>query len=104
MPTKVKSALRHNALLRIGWKLCLLAAMTGYLLVGSPASAFDRFSCHVGTSDRGETFVSCGSSAGNFTYTCDSTGCYNETDQNNQWIADGLCADYSQNGCPGSYW
>lgn len=104
MPTRVKLALHHNPLLRIGWRLCLVAVMAGYLLTGTPADAFDRFSCHVGSSSNGETFVSCGSSAGNFVYTCNETGCHDQTDPNNQWIADGLCQQYAAEGCPGNYW
>ena len=46
--------------------------------------------------------ISCGSSAGNFFYNCDNSGCHGmEQNSTNQQIADQMCADYEQNGCPG---
>jgi hypothetical protein len=104
MPTKVKLALRSNPLLRVGWRLCLVAVMAGYLLAGSPAAAFDRYTCYMGSTSGGEVFLSCGSSAGNFLYACNYYGCEAPTDSYNQWVADVLCEEVQYNGGCGGYW
>ncbi len=83
--------------------LCLLAMVVAaiYLNGTKTAHATSRFSCALG----GGTFISCGSSAGNFTYTCDSNGVCVTPDYNvpgNQGNADNLCARYESEGCPGT--
>ena len=95
MNPKSKSLLRLTSRL-----LCLLALLSvaGYLTATRTAEATDRFSCNLG----GGTVVSCGSSAGNFIFQCDSNGCRDTTDANNQFLADSACARYTVEGCPGN--
>lgn len=82
--------------------LCLLAMViiAVYLNGTRTAHATSRFSCALG----GGTFISCGSSAGNFTYNCDSSGVCVTPDYNvpgNQEIANERCEQYERDGCPG---
>ena len=81
--------------------LCLLAMVIAavYLNGTRTAHATSRFSCALG----GGLFISCGSSAGNFTYNCDSSGVCLAADNNpnNQANADEMCGRYESDGCPG---
>jgi hypothetical protein len=57
----------------------------------------------------GGTWVSCGSSAGNFTYHCDGHGnCEAATGEWNQAIADSVCDSHGSNidpnACSRGYW
>ena len=48
----------------------------------------------LGSGEGGETFLSCGSSAGNYMYTCNSSGCTGmSNDPANQIAADMMCRE-----------
>lgn len=85
--------------------LLLLTLLVEALLVTPPAAvARNRFSCAIGVSGGTTRTVSCGGSAGNFVYACTGGICVDETGTSggvNQGIADGLCAQYAAEGCPG---
>src|SRR3712207_2728178 len=83
-------------------KLVIVAFMVAALVAANPVRATARFSCALGTFGGTTTrTLSCGSSAGNFVFACTSGICVNETDnQLNQAIADSLCRQYEQDGCP----
>lgn len=81
--------------------LCLLALVivAVHLNGMTTVRATSRFSCALGDG----LFVSCGSSAGNFAYNCNSGGvCVaNENNPANQAMADEMCSRYEREGCPG---
>jgi hypothetical protein len=83
--------------------VCLLAlvAVAEWVNATSKAQGVDRFSCVLVARPTKVTILSCGSSAGNFFYTCGGVlDCIADTDPANQLIADLTCADYAQLGCP----
>lgn len=82
--------------------LCLLVLLAVAGWVNTTSKAANRFSCVMSVdSDGYPTILSCGSSAGNFLYTCfGSAGCVIDTDPISQVAADLSCADFAQYGCP----
>lgn len=89
---------------KLAFSLFVVAILVGSLLVTEPAKATSRFSCNLGTFGGVTRTLSCGSSAGNFVIGCGGGGCLDETgnDPNNQALADSLCSDAQDNGCPDS--
>ena len=95
----------RRPLVKLVLRLCLFAVLAGYLLITSTAQATDRFSCYItyNESTGNDVFVSCGSSAGNFIYTCDSNNnCQVDENSTNQGLADSVCQSYQSEygGCP----
>ena len=95
----------QRSLVKLSWRLGLalmLALYTG-VVAGAQSGLGDRFSCNLGTSWGGNstTWISCGSSAGNFLYVCDRYGCDDSEGETNQYIADQRCEEIRQEGeCP----
>jgi hypothetical protein len=78
----LRKALRRSYLNYVKRMLFILTALA--TLGGAVAAQCSRYSFHYGTTIYGgrqyDTFVSCGSSAGNFAYTCaEGGGCYENT-------------------------
>ena len=82
--------------------LFVVACLATTLLTARPARATSRFSCPLSRIGGATRTLSCGSSAGNFFFVCDShEHCLDETDNTiNQAFANLLCDDYERNGCP----
>jgi hypothetical protein len=95
-------SLKHFPKFKVAAKLCIVVILAGYLIVTTTVEATDRFSCGLaGYSGGGGSFLSCGSSAGNFLYICDGNGiCSASEGADNQAFADLLCNQYQIEGCP----
>jgi len=90
-----------KSLFRVASRLvCLLVlVVAAYSL--AIAQSGTRISCLIDNGDGTATLVSCGSSAGNFIALCHGTGpCDVLDDPSTLWLANQVCADYQQNGCP----
>jgi len=95
----------RRPLVKLISKLCLVAVLAGYLLFTITAQATNRFSCSLGYNETSgnQVFVSCGSSAGNFIYTCDSNNnCQVDENSTSQGLGDSVCQSYQNQygGCP----
>ena len=100
-PPRNLSVNSRNAL-----RLVLLLTLAGYIAVAeylavptTAQSSDDRFICAL-REGNSAIFLSCGGSAGNFIYTCEGPACTAAEGAFNQWMADRLCAEYAQEGCP----
>lgn len=98
-----KYLMGNCSVFRAAWRLGLVAILAGYLILPDRAQATGQFICNTSTSSNGSTtWISCGSSAGNYMYSCDSSGNCNQYPDNqyNQGLADYNCAKYAASGCP----
>lgn len=100
-----KNSNLSRTLVRLSWRLGLALTLALYAAVvaGAQSGLGDRFTCNLGTSWGGNStsWVSCGSSAGNFIYTCNSYGCDDAEGEVNQYLADQKCSEIRQEGeCP----
>jgi hypothetical protein len=82
--------------------LIVLATVGGYLNNPNTAHAIERFSCVLTVGYGQVTILSCGSSAGNFIYTCSRTdpGVCEIAPASNDEVANMNCTQYAQEGCP----
>lgn len=101
--TMTKNLMGNSSIFKAALRLGLVAILAGYLILANHAQADGMFGCNLGQSSDGTTtWLSCGSSAGNFMYTCDSSGNCNAFPDNqyNQGLADFNCSKYASEGCP----
>src|SRR5712692_8113066 len=81
--------------------LCLSVLLAIAIFLGSTGQAqSSQFSCILSSGFGEVTVLSCGSSAGNFIYSCNQSGCEPATGSGNDTIANLSCAQYAQEGCP----
>lgn len=85
-------------MVRLSWRLGLVLTLALYTAVvaGAQSGLGDRFSCNLRDSNGSTTWISCGSSAGNFIYTCDRYGCDDAEGETNQYLADQRCEEIRQ--------
>lgn len=90
-------------MVRSSWRLALILTLTLYsaVVAGAQSGLGDRFTCNLRDSGGSTTWISCGSTAGNFIYTCDRYGCEDAEGDFNQYLADERCREIQQEGeCP----
>lgn len=104
MNRKPENQSEGKPLFRLAWRLAVVVALASYLTV--TVTARNRMSCALSQSSDGRsTFLSCGSSAGNFLYTCNNGTCTESPGDFNQTVADQQCAQVQSSGsCPGIFY
>lgn len=98
-----KNSNQSRTLGRLSWRLGLVLTLALYsaVVAGAQSGGGDRYVCNLRDSGGSTTWVSCGSSAGNFIYTCDRYGCDDAEGDFNQMLADDQCNQIQQDGeCP----
>lgn len=101
---KTLTARTNRSFAKLAVLLFVIAFLVAALLVTQPVKATSRFSCPLIKIEGGARMLSCGSSAGNFFFSCIGGVCTDDvgTNPNNQSFANQLCEQYERDGCPGA--
>ena len=99
-----KNSNQRRSVVRSSWRMGLVLTLALYsaAVVGAQSGG-DRYTCNLTSGGGSSVWVSCGSTAGNFIYTCDRYGCDDAEGEFNQYLADQQCGQIQQEGhCPES--